>query len=443
MDDLLTSYGEAIQALFARTSGNIKPGLERTEALLAKLGSPHRSLSAIHVAGTNGKGSVVATCEALLRARGLKVGRYTSPHLVDFRERITVNGNPISEEDVLEFLQQWIPTAVDVGASFFEVTTALAFDWIAKQDVDIAVIETGLGGRLDSTNVLVPRVATVTSIGLDHTDLLGKTLEAIASEKAGIYKSGTPAIVGESAPDIRNLLAKCARDAGADPVIILDDEYAVTGVRVSTQGTAFTLAHNGTRQRITTPLVGEHQARNTAIAIATVTAVTGDVRARRSSSNNPTQGVVRPPDEISGALESVFLPGRFQREGSFIFDVAHNPAGARTVATTIAVLNPSRPRIALLAVLADKDWREMIRELAPVVDCFLFTNAPSAPADRRWEPAAALAFAKAQGLNADLEPDLDVALERIRKHEGTVLVTGSFHTVGDVMSRLQVSPFAA
>ncbi len=215
MDDLLTQYSEAIQALFARTTGGIKPGLERTEALLAKLGSPQRKLSAIHVAGTNGKGSVVAACEALLRARGLVVGRYTSPHLIDFRERLTLNGKPIFEEEVLEFLRRWIPTAEEMGATFFEVTTALAFDWLVKQEVDIAVIETGLGGRLDSTNVLTPRVATVTSIGLDHTDLLGDTLEAIAKEKAGIFKAGVPAVIGEPAPEIREVLAISAREAAA------------------------------------------------------------------------------------------------------------------------------------------------------------------------------------------------------------------------------------
>src|SRR5207253_2705020 len=189
--------------------------------LLARLGSPHRRLAAIHVAGTNGKGSVVATCEALLRARGFTVGRYTSPHLVDFRERITVNGHPISEKEVLDFLERWIPAAEEMGASFFEVTTALAFDWLARKEVDFAVIETGLGGRLDSTNVLKPRVATVTSIGLDHTDLLGDTLEAIAGEKAGIFKPGAPAVVGESSPEIRDLLERHADKAGALPVTVL------------------------------------------------------------------------------------------------------------------------------------------------------------------------------------------------------------------------------
>jgi dihydrofolate synthase/folylpolyglutamate synthase len=429
VDDLLTQYSEAIQALFARTTGGIKPGLERTEALLAKLGNPQRKLSAIHVAGTNGKGSVVATCEALLRARGLVVGRYTSPHLVDFRERLTVNGKPIFEEEVLEFLKRWIPTAEEMGATFFEVTTALAFDWLVKQEVDIAVIETGLGGRLDSTNVLTPRVATVTSIGLDHTDLLGDTLEAIAREKAGIFKAGVPAVIGEPAPAIRQLLTTSAREAAAEPVVILDDDFAISNVEVLASGTSFTLTRGKDVLHLTTPLLGEHQARNTATAIATVTAVGKEY--------------LPPPGEISKALSGVFLPGRFQRRGKFIFDVAHNPAGARTVAETIRALDPSPPRTALVAVLADKDWRGIIRELAPAVDRFLFTIAPSAPPERKWDPAEAQSFAKSQGFEADLEPDLDAALARGEKQSGTLLITGSFHTVGDAMSRLQVSPFAA
>lgn len=429
MDDLLTSYGEAIQSLFARTTGGIKPGLERTEALLAKLGSPHRKLSAVHVAGTNGKGSVVASCEALLRARGLKVGRYTSPHLIDFRERITVNGQAIFETEVLEFLKRWIPTAEEMGATFFEVTTALAFDWLAKQEVDIAVIETGLGGRLDSTNVLTPRVATVTSIGLDHTDLLGDTLEAIAKEKAGIFKAGIPAVIGEPAPEIRDFLETCARDAKSSPIVVLDRDYGISGVEVTEKGTTFTVENNKKRQSVTTPLIGQYQGRNTVTAIATLAAMGTEY--------------LPPASEISKALSGVFLPGRFQRIGKVILDVAHNPAGARTIAETIGILNPPQPRTALVAVLADKDWRGIIRELAPVIDRFIFTNALSAPADRRWDPSAARDFAREQGITADVEPDLDAALELGQKDSATLVVTGSFHTVGDVMSRLQVSPFAA
>jgi dihydrofolate synthase/folylpolyglutamate synthase len=429
VDDLLTSYSAAIEALFARTTSGIKPGLERTEAILARLGSPHEKLAAIHVAGTNGKGSVVATAEALLTAPGRKIGRYTSPHLIDFRERITVDSVPIPEAAVLEFLERWIPVAEEMGATFFELTTALAFDWFARQQVDMAVIETGLGGRLDSTNVLMPRVATVTSIGLDHTDLLGDTLDAIAREKAGIFKRGVPAVVGDGTPEIRSLLVKCAKEAGADPVVVLDDEYGISNVQISVRGTSFTLAMGSREERVTTPLIGEFQARNTAIAIATVAALGAEYLPASA--------------EISTKLEKLFLPARFQRWRSFIFDVAHNPDGALTVAESIRNLNPSGPRLAIVAVLADKDWKGIIRALAPAIDRFVFTNAPSAPPERRWDPSAALAFAESEGLDSQLEPDLDAALERARKQGGTVLVTGSFHTVGDAMSRLQVSPFAA
>ncbi|HJP60672.1 MAG TPA: folylpolyglutamate synthase/dihydrofolate synthase family protein [Gemmatimonadaceae bacterium] len=429
MDDLLTSYREAIESLFARTTGGIKPGLERTNELLARLGDPHKKLNAIHVAGTNGKGSVVATCEALLRWRGLRVGRYTSPHLIDFRERITVDGKPISEAEVLAFLERWIGTAEELGATFFEVTTALAFDWLAKQNVDVAVIETGLGGRLDSTNVLSPQVATVTSIGLDHTDLLGSTLEGIAREKGGIFKRDIPAVIGEPDVDIQNFLAQCASEAGAVPVTIVDRAYSLGGIAVTALGTSFRLRAGDRETAITTPLIGSYQARNTTTAIATLDAMGG--------------GLTPPPEELTLALSKVFLPGRFQRHGKFIFDVAHNPAAARTVADNLVALNPVHPRTALLAVLGDKDWRGFIDALAPVVDRILITNAPSAPPERRWNADEAHAYALAQGVAADLEPDLDIAIVRAQKRCGTLLVTGSFHTVGDVMSRLQVSPVAA
>lgn len=443
MDDVLKSYRAAIDHLFARTTSGIKPGTERTEALLARLGSPQVKFPAIHVAGTNGKGSVVATCEALLRARGYRVGRYTSPHLIDFRERITANGVPISEKEVLAFLEQWMPVAEDLGATFFEVTTAMAFDWLARQDLDYAVIETGLGGRLDSTNVLAPRAATVTSIGLDHTDLLGDTLEAIAREKAGIFKKGVPAVIGETDPGIRSLLSRCAEEASARP-IVLDDVYAISDVSVAMSGTTFTLGRRasrmpasralrkgefGTTTSVRTPLVGAHQARNTAIAIATLDAIDGDL--------------LPPLNELNAALHGVFLPGRFQMVGKFIFDVAHNPDGARTVAASLIASDPPRPRTAVVAVLSDKDWRGVVTALSPAVDRFIFTNAPSAPPERRWDPADAGAFARSKGWQSKVIADLGEAIAKAERESGSVLVTGSFHTVGDVMSRLQVSPFAA
>ena len=429
MDHFLTPYGEAIQALFARTTNATKPGLERTLALLAMMGSPHQALRAIHVAGTNGKGSVVATAEALLRAQGYRVGRYTSPHLVDFRERITIDGIPIPERNVLSFLEQWTPAAETMGASFFEITTALAFSWFVEQGVDIAVIETGLGGRLDSTNVLTPLVAVVTSIAEDHTDLLGSTLPEIAGEKAGIFKRGVPAVIGEPAGEIQNALERHARERGAGPVIIVDDVYKVDKISLSTSGTAFSLIRSTEQAEIKTPLIGRHQAKNTAVAIAAVDALGANNRVQLSS--------------ISADVAKLSLPGRFERRAGFIFDVAHNPAGARTVADTLRSIDTALPRIGVVAILADKDWREMIRALSTAIDRFIFTSAPSAPADRVWNPSAAHEFARGEGLVSEVESELGAALALAERHGGTIVVTGSFHTVGDAMSCLQVSPFAA
>jgi len=429
VDHFLSAYGEAINALFARTTNDTKLGLERTYALLAILGSPHQALAAIHVAGTNGKGSVVATVEALLRSRGRRVGRYTSPHLVDFRERITIDGVPIPETQVLAFLERWTPDAEKLGATFFELTTALAFWWFAEQAVDFAILETGLGGRLDSTNVIAPKVAVVTSIGLDHTDLLGSTLAEIAREKAGIFKPGVAAVIGELDPTTRRLLEASARQAGAEPIVTLDDSYEIGSARLTTTGTSFLLRHGGNEVEIETPLIGEHQARNTAIAIAAVSALGAEYEPD--------------PPSISDSLARVFLPGRFQVDGNVIFDVAHNPAGARTVAASLRALDPPAPVIAVVAVLGDKDWRGIVEELAPAIDSFIFTNAPSAPPGRAWDPAGAHAFARDAGHGSEVEPDLDAALGRAAQHAGTVVVTGSFHTVGDAMARLQVSPFAA
>jgi len=393
------------------------------------MGSPHLALRAVHVAGTNGKGSVVAMTEAILRSRGLRIGRYTSPHLIDFRERITINGSPIGEERVLAFLESWTPAAEALGATFFELTTALAFLWFVEESVDIAVIETGLGGRLDSTNVLLPEVAVVTSIGIDHTDLLGSTLEEIAKEKAGIFKAGTPAVIGEADSAIRGILASAARAVGAAPITMIDSKYRVRDPAVSSEGTTFTLSRGGEDAVVTTPLLGLHQARNTAVAIAAVESLGEDHAVSLAS--------------ISSALAGVFLPGRFQRHGCFILDVAHNPDGARTVAATLDAIDAPRARTAVLAVLSDKDWRGIIRVLSPAIDRFIITNAPSAPRDRMWDAEAACTFARDEGYSSELELDLTSALSRARESGGTTLVTGSFHTVGDAMARLQVSPFGA
>ena len=425
MGDELGAYRRALDSLFARTTGKSKFGLERTEALLAALGDPHRSFDVFHVAGTNGKGSVCATLEAALRSQGLRVGKYTSPHLVDFRERFLVDGAAVDAAYVTRFIEEWTPTVERLGATFFEATTAMAFALFAEREIDVAVVEAGLGGRLDSTNVVKPIVAGVTSIGIDHTEYLGESREEIAAEKAGIFKAGAAAVIGEREADISEQLGRIAQAAGSAPIVSVRERYAPTNIDLSEAGTSFPIA-NDVEWR--TPLIGEHQAWNAATAVAMLDA-SGPRYARDTES-------------LRRSLAKVRLPGRFHRVDGFIYDVAHNPDGAHVLARTLREVSLPRPICALLCVLADKDWRGVMQELSGVVDNFLLTMAPTAPASRAWNPDEALQYARANGWNAQIDDEFDHALERARTLGKTVLITGSFHTVGDAMLRLQVDPIA-
>jgi dihydrofolate synthase/folylpolyglutamate synthase len=422
----LTSYAQAVEALYARTTGGVRFGLERTRQLLQALDDPHLKVPVLHVAGTNGKGSSVATMEALLRARGDRVGRYTSPHLVDFRERMLVDGRMIPERAVTEFVDAHGALIERLGATFFEVTTALAFDQFVRAGVDVAVIETGLGGRLDSTNVVDPLAAGVVSVGLDHTEMLGATIEAIAGEKGGIFKAGRPAVIGVVPPGAREVLRQRAAALGASEVREVEALCAVTDVEVGPTGTRFTLAMGDVRATLETPLVGRHQAWNTAFALAMLDAAGSRWRV--------------PLAEARFALSRIELPGRFQRVGRYLFDVAHNPDGARVLAETVRLAGVDRPMALVLCVLNDKDWRGMLDVLAPLAGHVVLTMAPTAPPGRAWSLADAEAYARELGARVTAEPSIAAALALGSSDARTVLVTGSFHTVGDAMASLQVTP---
>ncbi len=425
----LKDYRHALDFLFERTQGRDKLGLDRMRDFLRVLGDPHERLRCFHVAGTNGKGSTVATLETLLRARGLTVGKYTSPHLVDFTERILINGEPVASEAVVAFIERWAPDVERTGASFFEATTALAFDEFARAGVDVAVIEVGLGGRLDSTNLITPLVAGVTSIGLDHMELLGDSKEQIASEKAGIFKPGVPAVIGETDPVIRDLLAAHARAHGAGPIRIVAEESHVSDVHVGPEGTTFAFAMAGAPpMTLRTSLAGRHQADNAAVAITMLDAAGAPYR--------PSL------DDVARALPAVRLPGRFQVWGKYLFDVAHNADGMAVMERTLQAVRPARPAVAVVNVLSDKDWRAMMSVLVRFVDHLVVTVSPTSPASRRWDPAEAFAFAQGNGWSVSLEPDFTKALALADTMGETVIVTGSFHTVGDAMVALDVSPLA-
>lgn len=426
-------YRQALDALFRRTTGVWRLGLQRVTRFLHEVGNPHLAYPVFHVAGTNGKGSTVAYLDGLLRAAGFRVGRYTSPHLVDFRERIAVNGEAMPPEAIVSWLDAHGRKVDEIGATFFEVTTTMAFDWFRQAEIDVAVVEVGLGGRLDATNVVHPVAASVTSIGYDHQDWLGVTLEEIAGEKAGIFKPGVPAIIGDAKPNVQAVLRRAAAEVGSAPVLVRGTDFDVSEPEVRITGTEFTLSGEhpalaSLRLPLTlhTDLVGRYQAANAAVAIAMLAAA------------GPAWQ--RAVDGVATALPSIRLPGRFHRHGAWIFDVAHNTEGARTIVETLAVTDVPRPLWAFVTVLNDKDWRGILHTLAPAVDGFVITEAPTAPASRRWDATVAGEEARSTGREVIVEPDFERAMQRAAEAASTIVATGSFHTVGDVMERLQVNP---
>jgi dihydrofolate synthase / folylpolyglutamate synthase len=420
--------------LFARSGGGIRWGLERTELLLAGVGDPHREFPSILIGGTNGKGSVAALCDSALRAgRELRVGLYTSPHLVSFTERVRIDGAPVDEVTLARAALRLRPAIEHSGASFFEATTAVAFLVLAEAGVDLAVVEVGLGGRLDSTNALLPLATAVTTIARDHAEYLGAAPEQIAGEKAGIFKPGVPVVVGVPAEEaaVQRVLAGRAREVGA-PYHLLDDVASLADVRTSPRGTEFVLrsrAWGAIDLRI--PLPGLHQARNAALAAELLALLPARFRPD--------------PPALTAGFRSVRWPGRMQietiRGTTWLLDVAHNPAGARALAESLDLLELPAPRVVVLGVLADKEWREMLPPLLNRADAVILTVPKSAPPVRRWDPEAAARWAAAEsGVAARVVPELARALERattLAPH-GTIVVTGSVHTVGDALTLLEL-----
>ncbi len=396
--------------------------------MLRSLGDPHRVPDFVHIGGTNGKGSTAALVDSVLRQAGRSTGLYTSPHLSDFAERIRIDGEPAHRDLMETCAGDVLALAEREDASFFESATVLAFEAFRRAGCDTVVLEVGLGGRLDATNVVEPRVTVITSVDLDHADYLGGTLEEIASEKAGIVKPGIPVIAGSLRTGPLGVVADVARDLRA-PLDVLGREFLADDVSVSLAGTQFVYRSDAWADglRVTTCLVGTHQAGNAAIAIRSLEKV--------------DFGVSR--EDIAAGVEGTRWPGRFEvidlGGECWVLDIAHNPEASRILAGLIQDLPLPRPVVLLLSILGDKPWADMLGPLLVGASAGVLTIAPSSPEERRWRPDQVLAAAG--GARAEVELDFCAAMTRARElaGKGTVIVTGSAHTVGDARSLLMTS----
>jgi len=426
----MRNLSESLNKLYALRSFGIKPGLEPVRELLAGLDNPHLAFVAVHVAGTNGKGSVCAVLDSILRAAGFRVGLYTSPHLVRFNERIRVNGEAVSDEDLAALFETLDPVAAAMAAqgrqpTFFEFTTALAFEYFRRRHVQFAVVETGLGGRLDATNIVLPLVSVITRIGLEHTTYLGDTIAAIVGEKAGIIKDGRPVVCGAMPDEAREVVRRVAAERNA-PFVDAGSTATVRRVSQSLAGQKIAVSTEGTDYgSATVSLLGRHQLENVATALATVEAIAEASR------------LTLAPEVVVQGLEDARWPARLDvlsEEPPVLLDGAHNPDAARVLAAALKELFKKKPLALVWGMCTDKDAIAFSGALGGLVRvCWPVTLAT----ERTRSHAELARIAQSRGWEvrrAELPEALAEAKAWAREQGGAVCIAGSLYLAGEVLA---------
>lgn len=405
-----------------------KPGFDNIVALEQELGEPHRRFRSVHVAGTNGKGSVSHMLAAVLQAAGYRTGLFTSPHLKDFRERIKVNGQMISEEEVVNFVEQYREAIDRIQPSFFEITTAIAFDYFAREQVDVAVIEVGMGGRLDSTNVIRPLASAITNISWDHAQFLGDTLEKIAGEKAGIIKEMTPVVIGESQIESQLTFITRAKECSA-PILFADQLYRVVDrqyVGVNQQQFTIESRLDGETFALTVDLLGDYQRKNILTVLTTLDVLNGS-----GGLTLPREAVV---EGLASAAATTGLSGRWQvvdRAPLTVCDTGHNEGGLREIVAQIARQH-YRKLYMVLGFVADKDLDKVL-PLLPKEAHYLFTRAGI---ERALDEKLLAERAAAYGLLGEMLPNVTAAVKRARElasPEDMIYIGGSTFIVAEFL----------
>jgi len=424
------SYQETIAYLYGLQKQGIKLSLSNSVALMEMMGNPHRKFPSVHVAGTNGKGSTAVFVASMLQAAGYRVGLYTSPHLVDFAERIRINNVPIPVTTVVRLAQnvcEGYGTAKPANGSepinptFFEVTTALAFAYFAEERVDIGVIEVGMGGKLDSTNVVTPLVSVITNIDLEHQKYLGNTLEEITAEKAGIIKAGVPVITGAVQPEVISIIEREAAARRA-PVYRLWRDFMPQNIASGLEQTFNYRGLAASYQAVRITMLGMHQIDNACLAMAAVECLL-------------TAGLMVTEPALRLGLEQAHWEGRMERIANhpdIYLDGAHNPASAKKLARTLEKIKVGyRRTILVIGILEDKDYPRMVSELVPLVDHVVVTQPQYCRAMdidtlkkeiERWHTSV---------ISADTVERALGKAKLVASHDDLILVTGSLYVVGE------------
>ncbi len=415
------AYQQSLDYLYGLEKFGMIFGLTQVEKILNAMGSPHKEIQAIHIGGTNGKGSTAAMMSSILQKEGYRVGLYTSPHLIRFTERIKVNGKEIEEEEVAA-LAEWMRKEIEVAGitppfTFFDFTTAMALHYFKQKLVDLAVLEVGLGGRLDSTNVVDPLISIITNIAKDHEEYLGKSILKIAREKAGIIKKGRPLITAVTQPQVLRLFSKVCQENGS-PYLRVGKEFRYDRTE---DGDFDYEGPNRKLWSIHLNLKGFHQVINATTALGAME-VLEDLGYRVST------------DAMVDGLREVDWPGRLEMVSSsprVILDGAHNPAGALVLKESLEKEFQYQHLILLVGIMKDKNIQSMLHLLAPLADHIILTKPHT---DRATTPALLKKALGQNGKKAEIAEDLEEAIERglsLTQKEDLFCITGSLYTVGE------------
>jgi len=397
-------YNEALKYIYSRELFGVKLGLKNITNLLENLGNPQNNFKSIHVAGTNGKGSTCAFISSVLQKQGYKVGVYTSPHLVDFRERIRINGKKIPKKDVAAILAKIKPFVKE--HTFFEIVTALAFFYFSQEKVDFAVIEVGLGGRLDATNTIIPEVSVITNVDFDHLEHLGETIDDIAFEKAGIIKEGVDAVTSENCRGLKVIKKICKE-----------------------RGCRLYLARKETGKGLKMEMHGNFQKQNASLALKALEILRG-------------KGHKISAEAVNSGMKSAKWPGRLEFiKKNLIFDCAHNPAGAKALANELKKFRKKGKNIYLvIGIMKDKDIKGICSQLAPLAKEIIITKAKVARAAMPEKIAKFIPNQKKVAVVGDVAEALEYARLKAGKDNLAVL-SGSIFTVGEAFARIRPEPF--